>query len=252
MVMLSGMRRSVRRGNAVGQAMPAFERVGRDLAFTLQGERVRALHDGALWIEDHRALVVSDLHLEKGSSYARSGQLLPPYDTRATLTRVEALCARLTPSLVVSLGDSFHDGGAVARMDSEDLARLQALCGGHRFVWIAGNHDPETPACLAGERLETITLGALVLRHEPSEGAAPGEVAGHLHPAARVIGGVRSVRARCFATDGARLVMPAFGSYTGGLDLSDEAYRPLFPKGAAALMLGRDALHPVGPDRLAG
>lgn len=252
MVMLSGMTRRQRRTAKTPARAPAFTRNDSDLCFELNGARVVALHEGGLWIEAHRALVVSDLHLEKGTSFARSGQLLPPYDSRATLQRLSKLCARLSPSVVVSLGDSFHDGGAMDRMHEDDRGHLQALCGAHAFVWIAGNHDPQTPACLEGLRTDTISFGALTLRHEPRDGEAPGEVAGHLHPCARVLGGVRSVRARCFATDGARLVMPAFGAYTGGLDLSDGAFAPLFPRGVTAVMLGKSALHPVSADRLAG
>jgi hypothetical protein len=251
MTMLSGPLRAPRPRRKALAAPPAFLRRGDDLAFSLAGEPVVALREGAMWIEAHAALVVSDLHFEKGTAFARSGQFLPPYDTRATLERLTALCDRLAPRQVVSLGDSFHDGRAFDRMDQADRAALAALVARQDWVWIAGNHDPETPPALAGRRMETLTLGALTLRHEPSPQDHPGEVAGHLHPCARILGEARSVRVRCFATDGDRLVMPAFGAYTGGLSLRDAAFAPLFPKGAAALAMGKDRLYPIGPERLA-
>lgn len=247
--MLSGpVRRAAPQSPALA-ATPAFTRVGAHVRFTLHGEQVEALHEAGLWLVEQRALIVSDLHLEKGSWFAAAGQLLPPYDTAATLSRLEALCARLEPAIVVSLGDSFHDGAAVSRMARDDLSRLKALTRMARFVWIQGNHDPHTPDEVAGERAESVRIGRLTLRHEPTAGDAPGEVAGHLHPCARVGGSPRSVRARCFATDGARLVMPAFGAYTGGLNLRDPAFTPLFARGAVALAIGRAQVHPIGPDR---
>jgi DNA ligase-associated metallophosphoesterase len=162
------------------------------------------------------------------------------------------VCARLSPSTVVSLGDSFHDAGAMDRMDQEDRAALEALIGAYQWIWIGGNHDPQTPDGLDGVRAKTVRFGALTLRHEPDAGARIGEIAGHLHPAARVAGEARSIRVRCFATDAQRLVMPAFGAYTGGLNLSDPAFTPVFPQGAVALALGVRQLHPIAPDRQVG
>lgn len=249
MVMMSGVRRRARTRADAGFTPPSFVRCGADLRFVLAGEPVRALKEGGLYLEAHGVLIVSDLHMEKGSSFARRGQLLPPYDTRETLARLARVCGRTTPSTVVSLGDSFHDGEALARMDSADVATLESLIGAHRWIWISGNHDPETPADLDGVRAKTVQFGKVTLRHEPEAGAAHGEIAGHLHPAARVSGEARSVRARCFATDGSRLVMPAFGAYTGGLNLSDPAFAGVFPHGAVALALGGRQLYPIAPDR---
>ena len=216
----------------------------------LAGTLVVALPDGALWLEAARALVVSDLHFEKGSSFARGGQMLPPYDTRATLARLTALINARAPEIVVSLGDSFHDGGGPARLDHQDRDALQALIGRCDWVWVEGNHDGKASATLGGAVRDVLRLGALTLRHEPSAGAAPGEIAGHLHPCARVAGRGRSVRRRCFATDGARLVMPAFGAYTGGLNICDDAFAPIFPDGALALVLGKDRVLPAPQSRL--
>jgi uncharacterized protein len=220
------------------------------LRVTVAGVAVEALPEGALWIEDARALVVSDLHLEKGSAFARRGQMLPPYDTRTALLRMTELTARLAPAMVISLGDSFHDVGGPARMDDADMRSLARLVDATDWVWIEGNHDPELPAALGGRTLRTLALGPLTLRHEPTPGDAPGEIAGHLHPCGKVAARGRSVRARCFATDGARMVMPAFGAFTGGLNVRDEAFAPLFPRACTALMLGRTRVYAAPPTRL--
>ena len=171
------------------------------LAFSLVKERVQALTCGGLWWEASSVLVMSDLHLEKGSSYAARGQMLPPYDTRATLGRVIRLVEALQPATVILLGDSFHDPRARARMSPDDVAALRRLTNLSDWVWIEGNHDPAPPADLGGRTAFELTIGTITFRHVPSEGSAPGEVAGHLHPCARVVGrGGRSVRKRCFVT----------------------------------------------------
>lgn len=213
---------------------------------------IAALPQGALWLAEAKTLIVSDLHLEKGSSFARSGQMLPPYDTHATLARLAALIDELQPDIVVSLGDSFHDGGGPARMNQADRALLTDLIGRCDWIWVEGNHDGKAPEVLGGAVREVLHIGALVLRHEPSAGDAPGEIAGHMHPCARVAGRGRSVRRRCFAYDGARLVMPAFGAFTGGLNICDAAYAEIFPHGATALVLGRAKVLPAPQERLLG
>lgn len=223
--------------------------VGPCVEVKIEGVIVAALPQGALWIENARALVVSDLHLEKGSSFARNGQMLPPYDTGATLARIAALMDEHEPDIVVSLGDSFHDGGGPARMHASDRALLQNLLGRVDWVWIEGNHDSKSATTLGGVVREMLLLGPLLLRHAPAPHLSPGEIAGHLHPCAKIAGRGRSVRRRCFATDGKRLVMPAFGAYTGGLNLRDEAFDPIFPDGAIALALGRDRVHPAPQSR---
>ena len=232
------------------RALPPIAIVETCVEVKLAGTLVVALPEGALWVEAARALVVSDLHFEKGSSFARGGQMLPPYDTRASLKRLTALVDAHAPDIVVSLGDSFHDGGGPARLSDEDREQLQALIGRCDWVWVEGNHDGKASATLGGAVREVLRLGALTLRHEPSAGEAPGEIAGHLHPCARVAGRGRSVRRRCFATDGARLVMPAFGAYSGGLNICDDAFAPIFPDGALALVLGKDRVLPAPQSRL--
>jgi len=180
---------------------------------------------GALWWPEERLLAVADLHLEKGSGFAARGRLLPPYDTRATLDRLSGALARLAPRTVLCLGDSVHDLGAAGRMHEADRARLAALVAALDWVWIVGNHDPQPPG-LGGRVAEEVRHGPLVFRHQAVPGEA-GEVSGHLHPVAAVRLADRRVRERCFATDGAKLILPAFGAYAGGLNVLDPAVRGL-------------------------
>jgi DNA ligase-associated metallophosphoesterase len=200
---------------------------------------------GALYHEDERLLIVADLHLEKGSAYAARRVLLPPYDTAATLARLAAVAARYRPRAVLALGDSFHDGAADERMDARDRDALRALQSGRDWIWIAGNHDPKTPAAFAGARADAFRLGDVTLRHEPAQGGGP-QIAGHLHPAARVATARGGVRRRCFVSDGRACVMPAFGAYAGGLNILDEAFAPVVSRErASAHVLGRDAVYRV-------
>ena len=223
------------------------------------GSAVMAVNDaevvmrpsGALWLEGERALVVADLHLEKGSAYAARGQMLPPYDTRETLDRLQAEIEALDPRVTVLLGDTLHDGSATTRIAPDDRERIAALARRTTLLWITGNHDPEGSGDLAGETAVEIGLSKLVLRHEPSPGPTPGEAAGHLHPCARVKGTAGSVRRRCFITDGERLILPAFGAYAGGLNVRDRAFAGLFARPPLAVALGKKA-HAVRWSDLAG
>jgi DNA ligase-associated metallophosphoesterase len=154
--------------------------------------------------------------------------LLPPYDTAATLTRLERLTARYAPRLVIALGDSFHDGGGPMRMAAADRGALMALQHRRDWLWITGNHDPDPADGIGGRFAGAVAIGPLTFRHEPSAQACAGEVAGHLHPLARVARRGRAIRRRCFASDGSRLVMPAFGAFTGGLNVRDDAFAAIF------------------------
>ena len=234
------------------RAVPQMAIVGDSVEMRLGDTLVTALPDGALWVAASKTLIVSDIHFEKGSSFALRGQMLPPYDTHAALLKLTDLMLRLQPDIIVSLGDSFHDSGGPARMDARDRELLRLLMSRCDWVWVEGNHDGRAPETLGGNFHEVLHVGSLVLRHEPTESAAPGEIAGHMHPCARVVGRGRSVRRRCFATDGARLVMPAFGTYTGGLNVCHEAFANIFPGGATALVLGKDRVLPAPNERLVG
>jgi DNA ligase-associated metallophosphoesterase len=191
-------------------------------------------------------LVVADLHLEKGSSYAARRVFLPPYDTSATLARLAAVVARLNPRRVVTLGDSFHDRDGAARLLPHDVQALRAMQAGRDWLWIAGNHDPAPPATLEGDHATQLAVGSMCLRHEPSVAPCDGEIAGHLHPVAIVGGKSGAVRRRCFVADRLRCILPAFGAYAGGLNFLDAAFTALLGAGEHhAHVLGRDAVYTV-------
>ncbi|WP_345821556.1 ligase-associated DNA damage response endonuclease PdeM [Methylobacterium fujisawaense] len=229
-----------------------LEKTHKHPTLMLAGETLVLDLCGGLWLPEHRTLIVSDLHLEKGSSYAaRSGQFLPPYDTRETLACLHEAVARHEPARVVALGDSFHDARGPERLEPGDRALVAALQEGRDWVWIAGNHDAAVNEGVGGRYADALTLGGLVLRHEPSPEPVPGEIAGHLHPCGKVAMRGRAVRRRCFVTDGTRLVMPAFGAYAGGLNVRDKAIEGLFPKGFTAHLLGDGRVFAIGRAQLA-
>jgi uncharacterized protein len=203
---------------------------------------------GALFWDEQRLLVVSDLHLEKGSSFAMRGVLLPPYDTVATLSRLAAVIARHDPRTVIALGDSFHDRTAHERLSDEDRDAMTSLQTGRDWIWISGNHDPALPRDLGGTVADEVATGPIVFRHEPT--GAHGEIAGHLHPKARVTARGRSMERRCFASDGMRAVMPAFGAYAGGLSIRDAAFARVFgERHFTAHLLGDNRVHAIAASR---
>ena len=213
----------------------------------LAGREVWCDPGGALWLPEWDALVVSDLHFEKASHFAEHGYLVPPYDTGETLTVLEAMIERRSPAVVVSLGDAFHDVRGPGRMALPNRVRLEAMMRERDWVWITGNHDPEPPEGLGGETVDRLELGPLTLVHEPTEGAAPGEIAGHLHPVAKLKGrSRRAVRRPCFACDGSRMILPAIGAFTGGLNICAAPFRNLFDRDLLiAHMLGSDRIYSV-------
>ena len=224
---------------------------GADIA--LFGQAVVCDPLGALYLPGSRTLVVSDLHLEMGAAFARRGQMLPPYDTLATLKLVEAVLARYNPRVVISLGDNFHDRRGSADMPALFREMIRLMAAGREWIWINGNHDPDGTTDLPGQSVDELLLDGLTFRHEPKAGAAAGEIAGHLHPAATVRRREKNVRRPCFATDGSRLIMPAFGVLTGGLDLSASAFHPYFDRKALiAHLLGRDRIYSVRYGNLRG
>jgi DNA ligase-associated metallophosphoesterase len=207
----------------------------------LAGERLMLDPDGALYWPAQKLLAVADLHFEKGSAAAVQGSLLPPWDTRATLDRLAALLRRYKPETVVALGDSFHDARGALRLHPHDFARLNLFAGAHRFVWVLGNHDPE-PQGLAGEAVAEWRLGPLRFVHQTRPGPAMGEICGHHHPKAHVQTRAATVSRPCFVLDAKRLMLPALGAYTGGLDVRDPAIGNLFPRGGRVFLLGKDRL----------
>ncbi len=227
---------------------------------TVAGVSLVADLAGALYWPEEGALIVSDLHLEKGSAFAVRGVLMPPYDTAATLDALHAVIARYAVRMVIALGDNFHDGGGPARLAATGRAQLLALQRGRDWVWIAGNHDPDPGEGIGGVFARALALGALSFRHEPTEGGraransgesfrersaeASGEISGHLHPAARIHQRGRTQTRKCFATDGERLVMPAFGAFTGGLNIRNAAFLKVFGAlGFTAHVIGQRRLY---------
>lgn len=186
-------------------------------------------------------LIVSDLHLEKGSSFARKGSLVPPYDTASTLLRLEKRINYWQPKRVISLGDSFHDPKAHERLSLAHRETLATLMKNRQWVWISGNHDPAPPDDLGGLGASEMLIRNLIFRHEPQKGSQPGEIAGHLHPAGKINRRSRTVRRPCFVTDETRMIIPSFGAYTGGLNIRHEAFNGLFEKSKlSAVLLGQE------------
>ncbi|MBB3773078.1 hypothetical protein FHS55_003709 [Angulomicrobium tetraedrale] len=221
--------------------------------FPLAGTRFVLDPAGALYWPAERLIIVADLHLEKGSAMAARGALLPPYDSRATLAVLAQIVDRWRPRAVVSLGDSFHDRRGAERLGGEERGALARLLRGREMIWVAGNHDPDPMPGLGGSHVNELTIGPITLRHEPQAGDSEGEIAGHLHPVARLVVRGQSLRRRCFATDGKRLVMPALGAYAGGLNVRDPAIEGLFAGAFAAHLAGgariyRFAHHACLPD----
>ena len=207
------------------------------------------LPSGGLFWRAERILLVADLHLEKMRSFAPRGQLLPPYDTGATLARLAADLGTTSAEQVIALGDSFHRDHGSATLLDHDRAMLDRLTDVAAWTWLSGNHDP-APHALGGRCLNALEWRGLTLAHEPRRGAT-GLIAGHLHPAARVVMNGRSVRRPCFVHDGRMLILPAYGASTGTINILSPAFTGLFMVSRLQVtMLGRDRLYPVSPRRL--
>lgn len=196
---------------------------------------------GALHWPGRHTLIVADLHLEKGSAAARQGQLVPPWDSRVTLDRLAGLIRRYAPRTVIALGDSFHDGQGAARMAPPDAARLHALTAQADFIWICGNHDPQAAPGIGGRSAPDYALGGITFRHQASAGAS-GEISGHFHPKARVPTRAGEVVRPCFVADARKIMLPAFGAYTGGLNVRAPAIAAHFPRGGRVFLLGAQRL----------
>ncbi|MEO6014824.1 MAG: ligase-associated DNA damage response endonuclease PdeM [Devosia sp.] len=215
------------------------------------GHVFEPLLSGALFWRTESMLLVADLHLEKFSSFAKKGQMLPPYDTGLTLKRLERDLAATGAARVVALGDSFHrDEGTETLLDADRL-RLTAMLGKSHWTWLSGNHDP-SPHALGGVCVTEFAHRGLTLTHEPKRGI-PGMVAGHLHPAATVYSNGSATRRPCFVHDGKVLVLPAYGSGTGSMNILGASFAGLFDHGSLEVtMIGKSRLYPVSTKRLVG
>ena len=206
--------------------------------FSFAGQELAALPEGALFWPARGALLIADLHLEKASFFASAGQMLPPYDSLATLANLAALADRVGPREIWCLGDSFHDATGGERLTSSALAMLRALMAKARWTWITGNHDPAVAAHCGGEVAEEAVVDGIVLRHEAEPGDPRPELSGHFHPRLRIRVRGRLVSRRCFVASGRKIVLPAFGALTGGLDAAH-------PEIARAIGEEAEALVPV-------
>ncbi|WP_316859005.1 ligase-associated DNA damage response endonuclease PdeM [uncultured Cohaesibacter sp.] len=223
------------------------------LAFDHAGECFVASTSGALFWPDRETLLVADLHLEKGSAYARGGQFLPPYDSQATLDQLARDIAHFSPARVICLGDSFHDVEGPARMSDPVMQRLKSLGDGLDWTWIIGNHDPVIASSVKGMVAESLTLQGnhreVTLCHEPQQTAEEGqatsqalELCGHLHPVTTIHARGRAMRRKCFVLSAGRIILPAYGAYTGGLSLSDDAFAALIDKDTRLVVIGRQTM----------
>lgn len=205
--------------------------------FTLHGAQLTALGSGALHWRDQRLLVVSDLHFGKAARLARvGGALLPPYEVRDTITRLEADIDRHAATTVICLGDSFDEMASANDLPEAEALWLTRLMAGRRWIWIAGNHDP-APLGLGGTHLAEVCIAGISFRHI-ADPAASGEVSGHYHPKARLSARGASLSRACFLLDTARAILPAYGTYTGGLSSAAAPLCALMQHGAIAVLTG--------------
>ncbi len=186
--------------------------------FDFAGHDFAALPGGAIWWAARRALIVADLHFEKASWFAAHGQMLPPYDSLATLTDLAALVAATDPAELWCLGDSFHDSAGSMRLPTDSRALLVSLTAQLDWVWITGNHDAALANDHGGRTLAQATVNGLILRHEACPDEKRPELSGHFHPKLRVMHRNRAIARRCFIASQTKLILPAFGALTGGLD----------------------------------
>lgn len=187
------------------------------------GQEFALAGEAALFWPERQALLVADLHLEKASSYAMAGQFLPPYDSRATLEELARLARRCDAHAIYCLGDNFHDDGGEARLEPEAAALLRQLTASYDWHWIVGNHDPGIGAGWGGQLHDEMHINGIVLRHEADPADRTPELSGHFHPKYRQQVRGRLVSRRCFVRSAHKLILPAFGALTGGLDADDSA-----------------------------
>jgi len=208
------------------------------VTFSLAGITLTALGSGALWWEDQRMLIVSDLHLGKTERVLRrGGPAMPPYETRDTLIRLENDLHSSNAATVICLGDSFDDVEAAKTLSEADRLWVSRLQAGRRWVWIEGNHDPG-PIDLGGAHLAELPVPPLTFRHIAQTGKS-GEVSGHYHPKVRVKTRLRNISRPAFLFDSDRVILPAYGTYTGGLRSDDSALVSLMRPEAMAIITGQ-------------
>ena len=192
-------------------------------SFEFGGEQFEIAGEAAIYWRAQHALLVSDLHLEKASAFALSGQMLPPYDSVSTLDDISVLCRKYKPAKIISLGDNFHDDDGEHRLAESAAAMLVDLACDTEWIWITGNHDRAVSGVWGGKAFDELTLSGITLRHEAERGDPNPEISGHFHPKFRQVLRGRMVARRCFVKTPRKMIMPAFGALTGGLDVQDVA-----------------------------
>jgi len=210
--------------------------------------RFQPLASGGLWWIDRRTLIVADLHLEKASHFAARGTPLPPYDTLATLDAIAHDIEALDAAAVICLGDSFHDVRAFDRLDAEARLRLRRLTRAVEWTWITGNHDPDVHPDLGGRSVAAASVAGLWLRHEADPASEGPELSGHFHPKVWISARGRTIGRRCFAVSSRRIILPAYGVFTGGLDIGDPAIRAVMGRNYDAVLVADNRLlrYPAG------
>ena len=205
-------------------------------------------HDGTIHWAAQSMLIVSDLHLEKGSHFAVKGRFLPPYDSRETLGKLQVALQKTHAKRVLFLGDSFHDADGHARLAAEERALLDHLCGTFEVIWVQGNHDGSwVPPCV--QQCADYTIDGITFTHEATrKGRA--EISGHFHPCVRVNHKGGSVRRPCFIEDGNKLILPSFGAFTGGMDVREAVIAAHFPEPFRVHILGQDRVYSLPSVRL--
>ena len=208
--------------------------------FQFNGERMLADISGALIWPEKSTVVVSDLHLAKGTSFASKGIFLPPYDSIETLSVLNCVLTYYAPDRVICLGDSFHDSEASSRLGPKEKDIIRQFTRLHDWIWITGNHDPTPTPTLGGKITTHMSIANMMFRHITIDRETKGEISGHFHPKAKIKIKGKKISARCFISDGTdRLILPAFGTYTGGLDISHPKIKALFSDNYMVLLLGQ-------------
>jgi len=223
---------------------PRAGRAGQQIGIC--GKSLLADSTGAIYWPAEQALLVADLHLAKALAPATAGALPASYDTRETLIRLAESIDRFQPRCVIALGDPLPEANAAHGIAPDDLERLSILHENRQWIWVSDKHDHKDTARLGGRVADEIKLGGITLRHRPATGSIAPEIAGSMHPAARLSLYGTSIRRPCFVGNGRRLIMPAFGAFSGGLNVLDDAFLPLFGNGGLAVwMLGQEGLYAV-------
>jgi uncharacterized protein len=207
-----------------------------NVSVSFGGQAFVPLPEGALYWPERRALLVADLHFEKASWFAERGQFLPPYDTQETLRCLSDIVAATQARELWCLGDSFHDVGGIERMPLSARRALAELTRALDWTWVVGNHDPVLTEAVGGRVVDEIEVDGIILRHEADAGEARPEISGHFHPKLRITVRGRRIARRCFVQTDCKIILPAFGALTGGLDASDPAIIRAVGRPAQALV----------------